>query len=76
LIGEGFQVVLTGNAPGFPGRTYPHTLIITYDPSSQGQARADRARRLLGVGKVQISEQQQGIVDLTIVVGKDFPRKS
>jgi hypothetical protein len=29
-------------------------------------------RRLLGVGKVQVSVQQQGIVDLTIVVGEDF----
>lgn len=71
LIGKGFQVVLSGNAPRL---NYRKTLIVTYDSSPEGRAIAERARDLLGVGEVQISAQEQGIVDLTIVIGKDFLR--
>ena len=71
LVGEGFRVILSGNAKRLD---YEKTLIITYDPSPEGQALARRARELLGVGEVQVSTQDQGIVDLTIVVGKDFQR--
>lgn len=71
LIGAGFRVALTGNARRL---NYEETLIITYDDSEQGQALAERVRKLVGVGEVQISEQSQGIVDLTIVIGKDFLR--
>lgn len=69
LIGEGFEVALSGNADRLD---YRDTLIITYDDDVAAQALADQVRRLLGVGRVQISVQQQGIVDLTIVVGEDF----
>ena len=71
LVGEGFRVILSGNA-----RSLDHekTLIITYDSSEVGMGLAERAKELLGVGEVQISGQDQGIVDLTIVVGKDFQR--
>ena len=72
LIGAGFRVVLTGNARRL---NYATTLIITYDSSAEGQALAERARKLIGVGEVQVSEQSQGIVDLTIVIGKDFLRR-
>jgi len=71
LIDAGFRVVLTGNARRL---NYQTTLIITYDASEAGQALAERARKLVGVGQVQVSEQSQGIVDLTIVIGKDFLR--
>jgi anionic cell wall polymer biosynthesis LytR-Cps2A-Psr (LCP) family protein len=71
LVGEGFRVVLTGNAPRLD---YKRTLVVTYDAGPEGTALADRAKELLGVGKVQVSAQAQGIVDLTIVVGKDFLR--
>jgi len=69
LVGAGFRVVLTGNARRL---NYKRTLIITYDDSDEGRAVAQRARSLLGVGEIQVSVQEQGIVDLTIVVGKDF----
>lgn len=71
LVGEGFRVILSGNA-----RRLDHekTLIITYDSSEVGMALAERARSLLGGGEIQISGQDQGIVDLTIVVGEDFQR--
>lgn len=71
LRGQGFRVTLSGNARNFG---YQQTLIITYDTSAAGQAVARRAKELLGVGEVQVSAQQQGIVDLTIVLGKDFLR--
>ncbi|MGH2748698.1 MAG: LCP family protein [Actinomycetota bacterium] len=69
LTGEGFRVVLSDNARNFD---YEETLVITYDSSAEGQQVAERARDLLGVGRVQVSAQSQGIVDLTIVVGRDF----
>jgi hypothetical protein len=71
LQGEDFRVILSGNAQRLD---YRKTLIVTYDESPQGQKQAERAQDLLGVGEVQVSAQGQGIVDLTIVVGKDFVR--
>ena len=69
LGGEGFRVILSGNARRL---NYRETLVITYDRSSKGIGLAERTRDLIGVGEVQVSAQRQGIVDLTIVVGKDF----
>lgn len=71
LVGAGFRVVLTGNARRL---NYEKTLLITYDDTDADIAIAQRARRLLGVGEFQVSVQEQGIVDLTIVVGRDFLR--
>ncbi len=73
LIGKGFRVILSGNATRL---NYKETLIVTYDSSPEGLALAEKARELLGVGEVQVSIQEQGIVDLTIVVGKDFLSQS
>jgi hypothetical protein len=72
LVGRGFRLVRSGNAAGFGHR---RTLIVTYDPSAEARKTAERARRLLGVGQVLVSAQEQGIVDLTIVVGRDFLRE-
>lgn len=69
LGGEGFRVILSGNARRL---NYRETLVITYDRSSKGVGLAERTRDLIGVGEVQVAAQSQGIVDLTIVVGKDF----
>lgn len=71
LVGEGFRVILSGNARRLD---HERTLVITYDSSEETTALAERAIELLGVGRVQVSTQDQGIVDLTIVVGKDFLR--
>ena len=69
LVGEGYRVLLSGNAQRLD---YFKTRIVTYDSSEGGLDAAERARELLGVGEVQISSQGQGIVDLTVVVGRDF----
>ena len=71
LSQENFRVLLSGNARSLD---YEETLIVTYDSSDEGLEIAERAQELLGVGEVQVSAQGQGIVDLTIVVGKDFLR--
>jgi polyisoprenyl-teichoic acid--peptidoglycan teichoic acid transferase len=72
LIGHGFRVALTGNARRL---SYRHTLIVTYERSLAGERLARRVRDLLGVGEVRVATQRQGIVDLTIVVGKDYPQR-
>ena len=69
LGGERFRVILSGNARRL---NYRETLVITYDSSSRGIDLAERTRDLIGVGEVQVAAQSQGIVDLTIVVGRDF----
>ena len=72
LVEAGFRVVLSGNARRLD---YDETLVITYDRSAEGLELAERARDLLGVGEVQVAAQSQGIVNLTIVVGKDYLRR-
>ena len=73
LMGGEFRVILSGNARDLDTQ---RTRIVSYDQSAAGLEAAERARQLLGVGEVQVSSQGQGIVDLTIVVGKDFLRES
>jgi hypothetical protein len=72
LVGHGFEIVLSGNAHRLD---QPRTLIIAHDESAEALETARRARELLGVGKVQVSARPQGIVTLTVVVGKDFLRR-
>jgi hypothetical protein len=70
-VGNGYRIALSANADRLD---YYKTRVISYDDSPEGIAAAYRARELLGTGRVQISSQGQGIVDLTIVVGRDFLR--
>jgi len=72
LVGKGYRIALSGNASRLD---YRRTLIVAYDRSMRGRRSATRARRLLGTGEVQVAAQPQGIVDLTIVVGKDFSQR-
>ena len=73
LVGNGFKIEVSSNAQSFDHR---RTLIIVYDNEPESLALAEQAKELLGVGKVQVQVQQQDIVDLTIVVGKDFLKSS
>jgi len=73
LVGNGFKIEVSSNARSFD---YRRTLIIVYDDDEDSLALAEQAKGLLGVGEVQIQVQQQDIVDLTIVVGKDFRKSS
>jgi polyisoprenyl-teichoic acid--peptidoglycan teichoic acid transferase len=70
LSGGGYRVVLTGNADSFD---YETTLIVVYDDTPEQLALAEDVRERLGVGEIQRSATPQSVVDVTIVVGADFP---
>lgn len=66
-LGAGFSVGLTGNADSFDHAT---TEVVYYDRSKQ--AMAERVRDALGVGTLVFSRLPNDVVDVTVVVGKDF----
>jgi polyisoprenyl-teichoic acid--peptidoglycan teichoic acid transferase len=70
LSGGGYRIVLTGNADSF---AYDDTLIVVYDDTPEQLAVAEDLRERLGVGEIQRSATPQSVVDVTIVVGADFP---
>lgn len=70
LIPAGFEVVLTGNADSFD---HPRTRILIYSDDPEQRRIAAEIRELLGVGEIQRSETPQSVVDVTIIVGRDFP---
>lgn len=70
LADGGYRIVLTGNADRFD---YDTTRIIVFDESEEALAMAADIRERLGVGDVERSATPQSVVDVTIVVGHDFP---
>jgi anionic cell wall polymer biosynthesis LytR-Cps2A-Psr (LCP) family protein len=69
LVPEGFRIVLNRNAKRFD---YDETQIVVYADSEQARALGAEVRKALGVGRVVVSRQSQGLVDVTVVVGRDF----
>jgi hypothetical protein len=70
LIPRGFRVVLTGNADRFD---HPATRILVYSDDPSTRAAAEEVRDALGVGRIERSEVPQGVAQITILVGRDFP---
>lgn len=66
----GFRLVETGNAASFD---VPRTRIIVYEDSAAQLAVAAEIQQLLGVGEIEVSEVPVSVVDVTIIVGNDFP---
>ena len=66
----GFRLVETGNAASFD---VPETRIVVYDDTPEQLAIAQEAQRLLGVGRIEVSEVPVSVVDVTVIVGADFP---
>nr|MDQ3575967.1 LytR C-terminal domain-containing protein [Actinomycetota bacterium] len=66
-LGAGFDVHLTGNAARFD---YERSQIVFYDRDQQ--VVADRVRQTLGVGTLVMSRRPLDVVDVTVIVGKDF----
>ena len=66
-LGAGFDVRLTGNAARFD---HAETQVVFYDRKQQ--AVAERVRDALGMGKLVLSRNPLDVVDVTIIVGKDF----
>lgn len=69
LIPKGFRIILNQNAKRFD---YETTQIVVYSGSKAALATAEEIRSTLGVGEVLISRQSQTLVDVTIVVGRDY----
>ncbi len=67
LVPAGFRIADTGNARSFD---FKRTKIIVYRETDLPIA--VRIRDLLGLGAIEISRTQQTIVDVTVVVGRDF----
>ena len=66
-LGAGFDIRLTGNAGTFDRAS---TEIVFYDRDEQEMAQ--RVRQALGVGELVFSRNALDVVDVTIIVGKDF----
>lgn len=66
----GFRLVETGNAASFD---VPETRIVVYDDSPEQLAVAREVQDLLGVGRIEVSEVPVSVVDVTVIVGADFP---
>lgn len=72
LVPKGFRLVLSQNAKRFD---YEVTQIVVYSGSKAALDVGEDIRRTLGVGEIVVSRQQQSIVDVTIVVGRDYLEK-
>jgi hypothetical protein len=68
LVPAGIEVTLTGNANPLGQQV---TQVIYYDPDER--AMAEKVRAALGVGVLVRNRTQTDVVDVTVVVGKDFP---
>ena len=69
----GFRLVDPGNASSFD---VPRTRILVYDDSPAQVAAAQEIRELLGVGEIEVSEVPVSVVDITVIVGLDYPPAS
>jgi hypothetical protein len=70
LVPAGIEVSLTGNANPLGQQ---QTQVIYYDANKQ--AMAQKVRDALGVGILVRNRNETDVVDVTVIVGKDFPKK-
>jgi hypothetical protein len=67
LVPAGLQVTLTGNA----GRLdYNETQVVFYRQADE--AAAQRVQRALGLGRIVLSRNPIDVVDVTVIVGRDY----
>jgi polyisoprenyl-teichoic acid--peptidoglycan teichoic acid transferase len=66
----GYRILLSGNADRF---THETTRIVIYDDDPAQLAIARDIQERLGAGEIERSAAPQSVVDVTIVVGADFP---
>jgi hypothetical protein len=72
LVPAGLRVEITGNADNFK---YLSTKIVIYGDDAQALALGQEIRNLLGVGSVEVGTRAQSVVNVTVVLGKDFLNK-
>jgi hypothetical protein len=70
LVPAGIEVTLTGNANPLGQR---QTQVIYYEADKR--AMAQKVRDALGVGVLVRNRNRTDVVDVTVIVGKDFPTK-
>ncbi|MFP4311429.1 MAG: LCP family protein [Nitriliruptoraceae bacterium] len=70
LANGGYRVVLTGNADRF---THERTRIILHADTPEQVAVGRDVQRRLGVGELELAATPSSVVDVTILVGHDFP---
>ncbi|MFP4149069.1 MAG: LCP family protein [Nitriliruptoraceae bacterium] len=70
LADGGYRVLLTGNADRF---TYERTRIILHADTPEQVAVGRDVQRRLGVGELERAATPSSVVDVTILVGQDFP---
>ncbi len=70
LADGGYRVVLSGNADRF---THETTRIILHADTQEQIAIGQDVQRRLGVGDLELAATPSSVVDVTIVVGRDFP---
>ena len=70
LVPAGIEVTLTGNANPLGQK---QTQVIYYDANKR--AMAEKVRDALGVGILVRNRNATDVVDVTVIVGKDFPTK-
>lgn len=70
LSDGGYRVVLIGNADRF---THETTRIILHDDTPEQVAVGQDVQRRMGVGELELAATPSSVVDVTIVVGQDFP---
>ncbi|MFU8841365.1 MAG: LCP family protein [Nitriliruptoraceae bacterium] len=70
LADGGYRVVLSGNADRF---THETTRIILHADTREQIAVGQDLQRRLGVGDLELAATPSSVVDVTIVVGRDFP---
>ena len=73
LIEGGLQLVTGGNAPTFDNAS---TRIVVYGHDDASLALGRRIRTLLGVGRIEVGTNGQTVVDATIIVGRDFGKRT
>jgi hypothetical protein len=69
VVPAGGEVTLTGNVPGFGVN---RTRVVYYRP--EARAAAARLAKALRVGEVVPAADAIDVVDVTIIVGRDFER--
>ena len=72
LVPAGLRIELTANADNF---RYASTKIVIYGDDARSVATGQEIRNLLGVGTVEVGTRADTVVDVTVVLGKDFLTK-
>jgi len=73
LLPAGFRVVGTGNAPTFD---HQETVVLVFSNADEDVELGRRVAEVLGVGEdaVQLSEFDQTVADVIVIIGADYKR--